>query len=562
MKKLSLLTVYLFCLLQGNLIAQDNQIWERRFGNSSINQCYGVCTVADGIVAVGVTDNFNTPGWEGITGKGGQDGTIVKLDNYGNTIWKNNFGGLTNDCFYKVTMVPDGVVAVGYSSVNSFGNGDWEGIESKGGLWYGLDAIIVKYDNNGNVVWKKNFGSSCDDIFWGVTTVSDGVIAVGSVGKSTFANATGYCPDGYGNGDWEGIQPKGLANAIIVKYDNDGNVVWKNIFGGCYSDQFMSVTAVSDGIVAVGYSWYNSFGTGDWTNVVGNGDIDAITVKYDNDGNVIWKKNYGSTSCDRFYSVTTVPDGVVAVGDSWYIVPGIPESAIVVKYNNDGNLIWEDNFAGKYNGNEAWSVSTLQDTDEVIVVGNSEGAPHRGQYQILLRKYDSDGNVVWENNKDNACFNIQSVATVSNGFIISGRKTNPGADAYIAKSTYQELSVLTGMVFIIGNTVFGQALYAIQQLSSILPGNLGDLTYQWKRSGTPVGTNDATYILSEADINHTLTVTVTASNCIGSVTSDPTSIVTKATQDAPPAPTLNSKTDISITLNVVSGCEYNINGGT
>ena len=38
--------------------------------------------------------------------------------------------------------------------------------------------------------------------------------------------------------------------------------------------------------------------------------------------------------------------------------------------------------------------------------------------------------------------------------------------------------------------------------------------------------------------------------------------ITKAPQDTPEAPTLESKTTTSITLNIVSGCEYNINGGT
>ena len=122
--------------------------------------------------------------------------------------------------------------------------------------------------------------------------------------------------------------------------------------------------------------------------------------------------------------------------------------------------------------------------------------------------------------------------------------------------------ILGGTVSITGNTVFGQTLTAATNLTSNpSTGDLGEIFYQWKRSGTPVGANAPTYILVEEDISHTMTVTVTAANCTGNVTSNPTATVTKTTQTAPAAPTLNSTAPTSITLNIVSGCEYNINGG-
>ncbi|MDR2973067.1 MAG: T9SS type A sorting domain-containing protein, partial [Bacteroidales bacterium] len=71
----------------------------------------------------------------------------------------------------------------------------------------------------------------------------------------------------------------------------------------------------------------------------------------------------------------------------------------------------------------------------------------------------------------------------------------------------------------------------------------------------------STYLLVQADIGNTISVQVSAANCNGSVTSPATASVTKATQTAPPAPTLASATSNSITLNTVTGCEYNINGG-
>ncbi|MCL2167996.1 MAG: M6 family metalloprotease domain-containing protein [Lentimicrobiaceae bacterium] len=147
------------------------------------------------------------------------------------------------------------------------------------------------------------------------------------------------------------------------------------------------------------------------------------------------------------------------------------------------------------------------------------------------------------------------------GYNVTGFAIPFNADRQIAPRNLDDIEEcgiqLTGTVTISGAAVFGETLTANADLSStpVIP-DLGEITYQWKRGTTNIGENSETYTLVQADIGNKISVVVTAANCGGSVISTPTEEVIKATQNAPEAPTLDNKTENSITLNEISGCEY------
>jgi len=340
-------------------------VWMREFGGNGTDQFRSVIAVQDGVIAVGYSfqESFESGDFIGITGKGGVDAIIVKFDNNGDVVWKKNFGGKGDDYFLSAVATPDGFVVSGLATSPSFDNGDWKGVTKKGYI----DAITVKFDNNGDVVWKKNFGGSVYDYFTGVTAVSDGYVAVG------------YSSGAYGNFDWDGYVEKGSVDAIIVKYDNNGNVVWKKNFGGGYSDYFYSVTSVPDGVVAVGYSVAESFGSGDWEGFTVKGTMGGTIVKFDNSGNVVWKKCFCGAGADQFRYVVTVSDGVVAVGSSsassfgtgdWTGIEGKGyDDATAVRYDSDGEAVWIRNYGGA-GGDCFYSATTT--LDHIVAVGYSD----------------------------------------------------------------------------------------------------------------------------------------------------------------------------------------------
>jgi hypothetical protein len=89
--------------------------------------------------------------------------------------------------------------------------------------------------------------------------------------------------------------------------------------------------------------------------------------------------------------------------------------------------------------------------------------------------------------------------------------------------------------------------------------DLGTFSYQWKRDGANIGSATAsTYTLAAADVGKKISVTVTASNTTGSVTSAETGLIDKAEQAAPGTPVLVSKTHNTITVQATAGYEYRI----
>ncbi|MDD4548083.1 MAG: hypothetical protein PHI05_05025, partial [Bacilli bacterium] len=309
-----------------------------------------------------------------------------------------SYGGKYLDEFNKVIETSDGgYIAVGESNsevITKYGFGN----NGKS------DAIIVKFDSSGNVLWGRNFGGSNDDSFNSVVEAVDGYFVVGI----TTSNDKDI-------EDYKG----GQNDALIVKYNFQGEVTYKRCYGSSSSDQnggneqFIDVIIDGSNYVLVGT--VAGFGTdGDLTGEKLVRSSEGIILKMDFSYNTIWRSFFVASNGEYFRKIIKTEDNhFVVVGSSssknhdmtglGYTTPTNNTEGIVIKYNNDGELIKKESFQGTKQEN---FYDIVEIEDGYIIVGNSNSSDmdmtsvskaDNGYTDAIIVKYDKNlENIFWK----------------------------------------------------------------------------------------------------------------------------------------------------------------------
>ena len=315
--------------------------------------------------------------------------------------WQKSWGGTDVDSFEGISLTKDG----GYILYGESISKDIEGLLIKGES----DAIIVKYDKDGNLLWQKSWGGNATDRFVGAFQTEDGGYIVYGHSDST---------------DIEGLLIKGGNDAIIVKYDKDGNIVWEKVYGGTGNDVFDTVLLTPEGeFLIIGNS-----DSSDIESITNKGSVDAIIVKYDKDGNIIWQKNWGGNDYDYFHSVVgTNDEGFIVVGNTISSdIEGISNDelnskAIFIKYDKTGNIVYQKQYTG--NNNHSFSKIIPVMGEKFLVVGNTDSTniqniPNMGDSDALAVMYDKTGNIVWQSTFGGNGYDEFTTATIAeNGLL-------------------------------------------------------------------------------------------------------------------------------------------------
>ncbi|GBD97086.1 MAG TPA: choice-of-anchor D domain-containing protein [Nitrospirae bacterium] len=292
---------------------------------------------------------------------------VFKLDANGNIQWQNIYGSSSFDDFAReIYQTADGYVLLGTTYSYGAGSGDF---------W------LLKLDTNGNILWQKTYGGSGGEEAYSLGITTDG----------------GYIVAGYTS-----TFGAGGADFLIIKLDGTGNVQWQKSYGGGSQDVAHSIQQTADsGFIVAGetYSY-------------GSGSSDFFILKLDANGLVTWQKAFGTSNGDIAYSVIQVADGGYVVAGETYSFISYEHDALMLKLDLNGNIVWQKDY-GENNYNDDDSIYSLLEltSNEIIATGKSTSFSTANSWALKL---DSSGNL-------NTCSTIgtPSVATVNSSVFVT-----------------------------------------------------------------------------------------------------------------------------------------------
>jgi hypothetical protein len=247
------------------------------------------------------------------TAIGEQDIFVLNLDNSGNTLWAEGYGGNLRDWGRSIVEHNDTIYVTGdFEAIVEF-NPTGSSITKTSEGW--TDIFIMKINPNGITEWVNSYGEvSRDGGFALALDHSNSVYVTG-----LFDNTVDFNPDGGG----DIITSNGSFDSFVQKLNSNGSVIWTKTFGGIGTEQAhaLAVTEKNE-IITTGFytgtvdfdpatgidqftsgAWWDGYvhvldstGSYVWTNVFGGGaldDIHAVTVDLSN--RIIVSGNYGGT---------------------------------------------------------------------------------------------------------------------------------------------------------------------------------------------------------------------------------------------------------------------------
>ncbi|MCH8904693.1 MAG: T9SS type A sorting domain-containing protein [Bacteroidetes bacterium] len=272
------------------------------------------------------------------------------------------------------------------------------------------DLLLVKYDTDGNILWTKTGGGGQNDAGTVVATDSSGNIywGLGTTSPSATLDTTSI---------------NGTAS-YLVKLDPNGNIIWVK-----KNPKFMG----TDMHIDKNYNLYfaSRFSTS-WLilgtdTLSNNGMKDMLITKCDSNGNVIWVRNAGGEGWDDARDITTDHAGNVYVIGTYKdssmnflqntLINQGKKDIVILKYDSNGNELWSRNFGGA--DEDEGSCITTDNNGNVYIVGRSNSSSivigaktfvGNGDYDIIVVSLDSTGTILWSNRFGN--WENQSGATI------------------------------------------------------------------------------------------------------------------------------------------------------
>jgi hypothetical protein len=395
-------------------IAQVPEIeWTKAIGGKGNERANGIATDENGnLIVVGRFQSKTLTTDEITLVKNGKDpddaadAFILKLDSKGKALWALSAGGFGDDHGLSCTSDKEGNIYVtGYFECETLSFGKVSVRNSnftfgRDSVKYNCDLWLAKFSPEGKCLWMKSAGGEGANGQYGS-------IALDLQNNVLVSGIAGSLMDFGG-----GVQLRSeKGGAYVAKYSNDGRLLWAK---GSANVQFQGIDTDKESNVYAG-GFFEGSVSFDEALVSSNGKTDACLVKYSPAGKVLWVKNFGGdggeiASCETDNSGNAYLAGLffsktIVAGTDTLKNKGMINH-FIAKFNQNGNLLWMKSAGG--NNGEGPAAATrefhIDQKGNAYCTGSNWSEftfagktikPVAGSEDILLLRYDKDGNETW-----------------------------------------------------------------------------------------------------------------------------------------------------------------------
>lgn len=255
------------------------------------------------------------------------------------------------------------------------------------------DVYLLKVDANGMQEWSKTYGSP-DFNEQGFS------ITQSAAGAYVLAGVVEYSEDN--------------KDVFIIKTDAEGEEIWSKSIGGAQREEANTIVPYENGYIIAGKA------DNDATNL-----IDAYVLRIDENGDVIWERNYGGFEMDEAKDVLiSSQNEIVFTG-----LTNNNSNIYFVRLDENGDEIMNETFGGVFGDVGASIVET--DDGNFVIAGYTEVTA--SDVDVYLLKTSPDGNRLWEQNigrAENVDFGTGLVKTAEGGFALTGYRS-PFEDIFV-----------------------------------------------------------------------------------------------------------------------------------